>query len=113
MGYSRNYMGKRICSLRAARGMTQEQLADMLCVTPAAVSKWERNLAVPSLEMLWVLADYFDCTIDELVGRRQEQLERMGIYDEDRLRLVGIAGDLQRCGEISRQQGERVTLGLA
>ena len=105
MGYSRNYMGKRICSLRAARGMTQEQLADMLCVTPAAVSKWERNLAVPSLEMLWVLADYFDCTIDELVGRRQEQLERMGIYDEDRLRLVGIAGDLQRCGEISRQQG--------
>ncbi|GFH95890.1 hypothetical protein IMSAGC003_02441 [Lachnospiraceae bacterium] len=105
MGYSRNYMGKRICSLRAARGMTQEQLADMLCVTPAAVSKWERNLAVPSVEMLWVLADYFDCTIDELVGRRQEQLERMGIYDEDRLRLVGIAGDLQRCGEISRQQG--------
>lgn len=105
MGYSRNYMGKRICSLRAAKGMTQEQLADMLCVTPAAVSKWERNLAVPSVEMLWMLADYFDCTIDELVGRRQEQLERVGIYDEDRLRLAGIAGDLLRCGEISRQQG--------
>ncbi|MDE5892732.1 MAG: helix-turn-helix domain-containing protein, partial [Acetatifactor sp.] len=81
MEYSRIFMGKRICSLRAAKGMTQEQLAEVLCVSPAAVSKWERNLAVPNVEMLWMLADYFDCTIDELVGRRQQQLERVGVYD--------------------------------
>lgn len=105
MEYSRIFMGKRICSLRAAKGMTQEQLAEVLCVSPAAVSKWERNLAVPNVEMLWMLADFFDCTIDELVGRRQEQLERVGIYDEEKLRQVAIAGDLLRCGEISRQEG--------
>ena len=105
MEYSRISMGKRICSLREAKGMTQEQLAEVLCVSPAAVSKWERNLAVPSVEMLWMLADYFGCTIDELVGRRQEQLERVGIYDEKKLRLVDIAGDLLRCSQVSRQQG--------
>ncbi len=105
MEYSRIFMGKRICSLRAAKGMTQEQLAEILCVSPAAVSKWERNLAIPNVEMLWMLADYFDCTIDELVGRRQQQLERVGVYDEDKLRLVAIAGDLLRCSEVSRQEG--------
>ncbi|MDE7224897.1 MAG: helix-turn-helix domain-containing protein [Acetatifactor sp.] len=105
MEYSRIVMGKRICSLRAAKGMTQEQLAEVLCVSPAAVSKWERNLAIPNVEMLWMLADYFGCTIDELVGRRQEQLERVGIYDEEKLRLVAIAGDLLQCSEISRQKG--------
>ena len=105
MEYNRIIMGKRICSLRAAKGITQEQLASVLCVSPAAVSKWERNLAIPNVEMLWMLADYFDCTIDELVGRRQEQLERVGIYDEEKLRLVAIAGDLLQCSEISRQEG--------
>lgn len=85
--------------------MTQEQLAEVLCVSPAAVSKWERSLAVPNVELLWMLADYFGCTIDELVGRRQEQLERVGIYDEEKLRLVAVAGDLLRCSEISRRKG--------
>ena len=69
MEYSRVSMGKRICSLRAAKDMTQEQLAEVLCVSPAAVSKWERNMEVPNVEMLWMLADFFGCTIDELVGR--------------------------------------------
>ena len=105
MEYSRVSMGKRICSLRAAKDRTQEQLAEVLCVSPAAVSKWERNMEVPNVEMLWMLADFFGCTIDELVGRRQEQLERVGIYDEEKLRLVAIAGDLLQCSKISRQEG--------
>ena len=105
MEHGRISMGKRICLLRTAKGMTQDQLAEVLCVSPAAVSKWERNLAIPSVEMLWMLADYFDCTIDELVGRRQEQLERVGIYDEEKLRQVAIAGDLLQCSEVSRQKG--------
>lgn len=105
MEYGRITVGKRISTLRAAKDMTQEQLASVLCVSPAAVSKWERNLAVPNVEMLWMLADYFGCTIDELVGRRQQQLERVGVYEEEKLRLVAIAGDLLQCGETSRQKG--------
>ena len=98
-------MGGKIYSLRMAKKMTQEQLAEVLCVSPAAVSKWERNLATPNVEMLWALADLFECTIDELVGRTVAQVERMGMYDEERLRLVAVAGDLLRCSEISRAEG--------
>lgn len=105
MEYHRIAMGDRLYALRMAKGMTQEQLAQVLCVSPAAVSKWERNLAVPGVDLLWMLADYYGCTMDELVGRRQEQLGQMGIYGEEQLRLAAIAGDLLRCSELSRQRG--------
>lgn len=105
MEYHRIAMGGRLYALRMAKGMTQEQLAQVLCVSPAAVSKWERNLATPGVELLWMLADFFDCTMDELVGRREKQLGKMGIYGEGQLRLAAIAGDLLRCSEVSRQKG--------
>ncbi len=98
-------IGGKIYSLRVAKGMTQEQLAAILCISPAAVSKWERNLANPSIEMLWELADYFECSIDELVGREEKRLEKVGMYNSEKLRLVEVAEELLACSEISRQEG--------
>ena len=98
-------MGGKIYSLRMAKRMSQEQLATVLGISPAAVSKWERNLSNPSIEMLWVLADFFECSIDELVGRTLVQVERLGTYDEKKLRLVVIGEDLLKCSEISRAEG--------
>lgn len=98
-------MGGKLYSLRMAKRMTQEQLAARLCVSPAAVSKWERGQAVPSVEMLWALADFFDCSMDELAGRRLTQLEKIGDYDKRKLRLAEVGEDLLRCAEISREKG--------
>ena len=98
-------MGGKIYSLRVAKRMTQEQLAQELCISPAAVSKWERNQAIPSIEMLWALADFFDCTIDELVGRKEALSERVGVYDSEKLKLITTAEELLKCAEISRQEG--------
>lgn len=109
-------MGGKLYSLRMAKRMTQEQLAAQLCVSPAAVSKWERNQAVPSVEMLWAMADFFDCSMDELAGRRLAQVERMGVYDERQFRLIMVGEDLLRCAEISREKGlpvmEEAVMGL-
>lgn len=98
-------MGGKLYSLRMAKRMSQEQLAAVLGIGPAAVSKWERDLSKPSIEMLWALADLFACSIDELVGRTQIQVEKVGIYDEEKLRLAMIGEDLLQCSEISRAQG--------
>lgn len=98
-------MGGKIYSLRMAKRMSQEQLAAVLSISPAAVSKWERNLSKPSIEMLWALADFFECSIDELVGRTPGQVEEVGIYDARKFRLALIGEDLLKCSEISRQQG--------
>ncbi len=98
-------MGGKLYSLRTAKRMTQEQLALALNISPAAISKWERNLSVPGVEMLWALADFFDCSIDEMVGRTLVQLEQVGSYDEEKFRLAEIGEDLLKCSEISRAQG--------
>lgn len=98
-------MGGKIYSLRRAKRMSQEQLAAVLNISPAAVSKWERNLSNPSIEMLWVLADFFECSIDELVGRTLVQVERVGTYDKKKIRLVVVGEDLLKCSEISRAEG--------
>lgn len=97
--------GRKIYSLRMAKRLSQEQLAAMLNISPAAVSKWERNQSNPSIEMLWVLADLFGCSIDDLVGRTLMPTEKVGIYDEKNLRLMLIGDDLLKCSEISRAQG--------
>lgn len=98
-------IGGKIYSLRMAKRMTQEQLAAVLNISPAAVSKWERNLSVPGIDMLWALADFFDCSIDELAGRVLSPVERVGMYNEEKLRLAMIGEDLLKCSEISRAQG--------
>ena len=105
MEHHRAAIGGKIYSLRVAKGMTQEQLAVILCVSPAAVSKWERNIANPSIDILWELADYFECSIDELVGREEKRLAKVGIYNDEKLRLVEVAKELLKCNEISRQEG--------
>lgn len=57
----------RIQSLRKAKGITQEQLADAVGVSRQAVSKWEAEQSVPDLERVVAMAEYFDVTIDYLL----------------------------------------------
>ena len=60
-------------ALRKKRGVTQEQLAAYLGVSPQAVSKWE-NGSFPDGDLLPRLADYFEVSIDYLYGREKEKV---------------------------------------
>ena len=64
-------VGKEIHRLRKEKHMTQGALADEMGVTVGAVSKWERGNSVPDVPMLCALADYFEVTTDELLGRNR------------------------------------------
>lgn len=61
-------LSENICSLRKSKHMTQEQLADALGVTFASVSKWERGVSIPELDMLVQMAGIFEVSIDALIG---------------------------------------------
>ena len=65
----------RIQSLRKARGITQEQLADAVGVSRQAVSKWEAEQSVPDLERIVAMAEYFDVTTDYLLRPQPENSE--------------------------------------
>ena len=61
-------ISKNIRAFRKRRGLTQEQLAEVLGVTTGAVYKWESGLSFPELPMIVELADFFDTSVDALLG---------------------------------------------
>ena len=57
----------RIQSLRKAKGMSQEELADRVGVSRQAVSKWESEQATPDLDKVVIMSDIFEVTTDYLL----------------------------------------------
>ena len=60
--------GKRIRALREKKGITQKELADLLGVTDAAVSKWEHGKNFPDITVLERLSEVLGCKVSELLG---------------------------------------------
>lgn len=58
----------KIGDLRKKRGISQQKLAEALGVSFQAVSKWENRITMPDITLLPMLAEYFDVTVDELLG---------------------------------------------
>ena len=66
-------IGKTIAELRKAKGWTQIELAEKLQVSDKAVSKWEQDNGVPSIEFFPTLAEVFGVSIDYLMtGKKVE-----------------------------------------
>ncbi|MBO4410355.1 MAG: helix-turn-helix transcriptional regulator [Spirochaetales bacterium] len=65
-------LSDNIRTFRKQRRMTQEQLAEVLGVTVGAVHKWESGLSVPELAMIVEMADFFDVSVDVLLGYRMK-----------------------------------------
>lgn len=61
----------KLLSLRKEKGLTQEQLAELLFVSRTAISKWESGRGYPSLASLQEIAKYFSITIDELINQEE------------------------------------------
>ena len=59
--------GRQIALLRKKKGLTQEDVASWLRISPQAVSKWENGHTMPELSLLVELAQLLDCTIDGIL----------------------------------------------
>ena len=95
-------IGKRIAHLRKEKGLTQEELAQHMGISPQAVSKWENDQTCPDISALPKLARLFGVTVDELLegkealpaGRVLPPEERKDIKDMIlRVTLDSAAGD--------------------
>lgn len=60
--------GSTIKQLRKEKGYTQDQLANLLNVTPQAISRWENNSTMPDISLLIPIANVFSVSIDTLLG---------------------------------------------
>lgn len=59
-------LGQMIAKLRKEKGLTQARFADAIHVTQGAVSQWETGRTCPDIQQMFILADFFGVTVEEL-----------------------------------------------
>lgn len=85
----------KLREMRESRGILQKTLAEILNRTQTCISDWERGRTEPSTNDLCLLANYFQCSIDELLGREDYvtgnvviQGAQLNAFDERLLQVV-------------------------
>ena len=59
---------EKLQELRKQKGLTQEELAELLYVSRTAISKWESGRGFPNIESLRAISKYFSVSLDELLS---------------------------------------------
>ena len=70
---------EKLQELRKNKGLTQEELAEILFVSRTAISKWESGRGYPNIESLKAIARLFSITVDELLSSE----ELLNIAEQD------------------------------
>ncbi|MBQ3066972.1 MAG: helix-turn-helix transcriptional regulator [Clostridia bacterium] len=79
-----NTIGKRIANLRKEKQLKQDDLAQMLGVSPQAVSKWENDQTCPDITLLPDLAKILGVTVDELLSGKQAVQPTVTLVPEEK-----------------------------
>lgn len=116
-------LGERIKELRLRDGRTQDALASELGITAQAVSRWEKGICYPDMEIVPSIANYFDVSIDELFGYDNERSKKVdqlaGRINEMNLQNNGKDVSMDACISLAREAliefpgNEKLTLALA
>lgn len=75
-------LGEQIRKLRCSTGRTQDDLAQALGVTSQAVSRWEKDICYPDMELVPSIANFFGVSIDELFGYHNERAKKVDAFVE-------------------------------
>lgn len=81
---------EKLQELRKQKGLTQEELAEALYVSRAAVSKWESGRGYPNIDSLKEISRFFSITIDDLLSGS----EILTIAEEDQKQKNSLLLDL-------------------
>jgi transcriptional regulator with XRE-family HTH domain len=94
------YIAENLKSLRKRMDLTQEEIAELLCVSPQSVSKWERGDTYPDITLLPALANLFKTSVDALIGmdRINDAQARTAVFEAEHACIH--AGDFLKAEEV-------------
>lgn len=67
---------ERLKMLRESKGLKQQELANLLFLKQSTISAYERNKIQPTPDTLNQLADFFNVTVDYLLGRPNKEKDQ-------------------------------------
>lgn len=94
-------IGKRLSVIRKKYGYTQKDLADRLSVSQQVISNIERDASMPDINFLKGLADLYELSLDELIGRKVVSKESNNLED----RIMSVIEQMD-------DTGKELSLGL-
>ena len=100
-------IGKRISMLRKEKELKQDELAEILGVSPQAVSKWENDVTCPDISLLPKIADTFGVSIDALF--REESKPAVTLLPKEKRKDVN---DMVLRVVCDSAEGDRVRVNL-
>ena len=92
----------KLSELRAAKGVTQDEVANALSISNKTVSKWENGMSEPDLSMLIALARYYNVTTDALLGL-EEGKKGMKQMLQDQFRDLDLESMARKAFAINRE----------
>ena len=102
-------IGKRIAALRREKNLKQDDLAQMLEVSPQAVSKWENDQTCPDISLLPQLAKILGVSVDELLSGKQELQPVVTLAPEDQRKDIK---DMMLRIVVDSADGDKVRVNL-
>lgn len=102
-------IGKRIAALRREKNLKQDDLAQMLEVSPQAVSKWENDQTCPDISLLPKLAKILGVSVDELLSGKQELQPVVTLAPEDQRKDIK---DMMLRIVVDSADGDKVRVNL-
>ena len=102
-------IGKRIAALRREKNLKQDDLAQMLEVSPQAVSKWENDQTCPDINLLPKLAKILGVSVDELLSGKQELQPVVTLVPEDQRKDIK---DMMLRIVVDSADGDKVRVNL-
>lgn len=69
--------GERLKELREDKGLLNKDLAKAINVEPATITNWEKGNRSPKEDVLIKIADYFNCSLDYLLGRTDNKSSKL------------------------------------
>lgn len=111
---------EKLKSIRKQAGMSQEQLAEKLCVSRQAITKWETDAGIPDIENIIAISAMFEISIDELLSNERETkkmteflFESVTEYDIDEKKRYDIKLGGAKYFLLSGYNGEKIRIRLA
>ena len=83
--------------------LTQEQLAEKFGTSPQAISRWEIGATYPDIEMLPMIASFFETSVDSLLGVTEEEKKKRCSELQKSFEIAVRAKDVQETVEIMRE----------
>ena len=102
-------IGKRIAALRREKNLKQDDFAQMLEVSPQAVSKWENDQTCPDISLLPKLAKILGVSVDELLSGKQELQPVVTLVPEDQRKDIK---DMMLRIVVDSADGDKVRVNL-